>query len=141
MPNSETVKFGSIFFAWNINFNWIFDGLFIFFNIFFWTNPNSSSIKHFWIIFISLIPLIKRVIISESSSFKIRIMFKTNQGILLNIPFDSEISISSALQKYLIRVNRENLIKSNQEKIIFYYNASKLSINDKRRLDDIILGD
>ena len=77
----------------------------------------------------------------ESSSFKIRIMFKTSQGILLNIPFDNEISIGSALQKYLIRVNREDLIKSNQEKIVFIYNASKLSINDNRRLKDIILGD
>ena len=77
----------------------------------------------------------------ESSSFKIRIMFKTSQGSLLNIPFDNEISIGSALQKYLIRVNREDLIKSNQEKIVFIYNASKLSINDNRRLKDIILGD
>ena len=77
----------------------------------------------------------------ESSSFKIRIMFKTSQGILLNIPFDNEISIGSALQKYLIRVNREDLIKSNQEKITFIYNASRLSINDNRRLKDIILGD
>ena len=77
----------------------------------------------------------------ESSSFKIRIMFKTSQWILLNIPFDNEISIGSALQKYLIRVNREDLIKSNQEKIVFIYNASKLSINDNRRLKDIILGD
>jgi hypothetical protein len=77
----------------------------------------------------------------ESSSFKIRIMFKTSQGVLLNIPFDNEISVGSALQKYLIRVNREDLIKSNQEKIVFIYNASKLSINDNRRLKDIILGD
>ena len=77
----------------------------------------------------------------ESSSFKIRIMFKTSQGSLLNIPFDNEISIGSALQKYLIRVNREDLIKSNQEKITFIYNASRLSINDNRRLKDIILGD
>ena len=57
----------------------------------------------------------------ESSSFKIRIMFKTSQGSLLNIPFDNEISIGSALQKYLIRVNREdlndvnNLIGANSE--------------------------
>jgi len=77
----------------------------------------------------------------ESSSFKIRIMFKTSQGVLLNIPFDNEISVGSALQKYLIRVNREDLIKSNQEKIVFIYNASKLSINDKRLLKDIIVGD
>ena len=77
----------------------------------------------------------------ESSSFKIRIMFKTSQGVLLNIPFDNEISVGSALQKYLIRVNREDLIKSNQEKIVFIYNASKLSINDNKRLKDIILGD
>ena len=77
----------------------------------------------------------------ESSSFKIRIMFKTSQGVLLNIPFDNEISVGSALQKYLIRVNREDLIKSNQEKITFIYNASRLSINDNRRLKDIILGD
>ena len=77
----------------------------------------------------------------ESSSFKIRIMFKTSQGVLLNIPFDNEISVGSALQKYLIRVNREDLIKSNQEKIVFIYNASKLSINDKRLFKDIIVGD
>ena len=73
----------------------------------------------------------------ESSSFKIRIMFKTSQGSLLNIPFDNEISIGSAFQKYLIRVNREDLIKSNQEKIVSIYNTSKLSINDKRLFKDI----
>ena len=77
----------------------------------------------------------------ESSSFKIRIIFKTSLGTIFSILFDNETSICSALQKYLIRVNREDLIKSNQEKIAFIYNGSKLSINDKRLLKDIIVGD
>ena len=77
----------------------------------------------------------------ESSLYKIRIIFKTSQGIILSIPFDYNTSIGSALQKYLIRVNKEDLIRSNQEKISFIYNASKLSLNDNRPLKDIIVGD
>ena len=65
-------------------------------------------------------------------------IFSTTQGTVHNLYFSPNISIGSALQNYLKRVGREDLIDSSEiNKLAFLYNATLLSIKDKRSLKDI----
>lgn len=72
---------------------------------------------------------------------KITLVFKTSSGFTKSISCDSNISTGLALQKFLQKMGKEELINSSEEKIVFIYNANKLSINEKKSLNDRIGGD
>ena len=71
---------------------------------------------------------------------KIRIIFRTIQGVTTNIIFDDNDSVSNLLKKYLKRIDRPELISSLMEggnKIVFLYNAIPLKINDTTKVKDV----
>ena len=71
---------------------------------------------------------------------KITLVFKTSPGLTKLISLDSNISVGLAMRKFLLLMGKEELIDSKEEKIVFLYNANKLSINDKKSLKDRIGG-
>ena len=77
---------------------------------------------------------------NENSINTINLIFKTIGGKTHNMLFSKDISICFALQKYLITVGRKDLIDSYDKydkKILFLYNARKLSVKDNTSLKDI----
>ena len=84
---------------------------------------------------------ISNISLEKEDNLKIKktIIFKTSQGKQTNMIFDYDITIGSAIKKYLIRIGCENLINSN--KIMFLYNASAIKENDKRILKDLTNND
>ena len=84
---------------------------------------------------------ISNISLEKEDNLKIKktIIFKTSQGKQTNMIFDYDITIGSAIKKYLIRIGCEYLINSN--KIMFLYNASAIKENDKRILKDLTNND
>ena len=75
---------------------------------------------------------------------KIRIIFRTIQGVTTNIIFDDNDSVSNLLKKYLKKFDRPKLISSLMEggnKIVFLYNVNPLKINDTTKVKDIFKND
>ena len=70
---------------------------------------------------------------------KIRIIFKTTHGVITNIIFDANDSVSNLLKKYLKRIGRPELEGGN--KIAFIFNANPLKINDTTKAKDIFKND
>ena len=71
---------------------------------------------------------------------KIRIIFRTTQGVTTIIIFDNNDSVSNLLKTYLKRIDRPELISNLMEggnKIAFIYNANHLKINDTTKVKDI----
>ena len=63
------------------------------------------------------------------------ITFKTTQGKLTLLSLDGEITVGKMLEKYLIRIERPDLINSNE--ISFISNAQKVRFNDKTKIKDL----
>ena len=63
------------------------------------------------------------------------ITFKTTQGKLTPLSLDGEITVGKMLEKYLIRIERPDLINSNE--ISFIFNAQKVRFNDKTKIKDL----
>ena len=63
------------------------------------------------------------------------ITFKTTQGKSTPLSLDGEITVGKMLEKYLIRIERPDLINSNE--ISFIFNAQKVRFNDKTKIKDL----
>jgi len=71
------------------------------------------------------------------SSSKINIIFHTTQGTRHSIFFDENISIGLAIQKYLKRVGRGDIINSVPKDLVFLYNAQQYKPSDTIKLKDL----
>ena len=67
---------------------------------------------------------------------KINITFKTTGGLITNIAFDQEKTITEALLIYLKRVNKAEYYNNNDD-IFFLNNAKKIDVYDKRKIRDL----
>ena len=76
----------------------------------------------------------------ELSSSKINIIFATTQGTTHNISFDENITIGLAIQKYLERVGKEDLINSIPLRLAFLYNVQQFKPSDTIKLKDLFRG-
>ena len=65
---------------------------------------------------------------------KINIIFRTTKGVWTNILANVNSSIENLIKNYFKIIDREDLIGNNQ--IAFLYNASKIYINDKKKVKD-----
>lgn len=88
---------------------------------------------------ISLKEIKKEEEFSPSSS-KINIIFRTTQGTTHNILFDENISIGLAIQKYLKRIGKEDLINSIPRDLVFLFNAHQYKPSDTLKLKDLFRG-
>ena len=81
-----------------------------------------------------VIPNLKNVEVSlkeeEYSNDKITVIFKTSQGINVTLYLDPNMTIGLAIQKYLIRVSKKELINNHEKKLVFLYNATSYTAND-----------
>jgi len=73
----------------------------------------------------------------EDLTNKKQLIFKTTQGINHTMYFSPHISIGLAIQKYLKRVGRLDLIDSCDKRLAFLYNASQFTIKDKTTLNKL----
>jgi hypothetical protein len=69
---------------------------------------------------------------------KLNIIFSNTQGTSTNIVINSEATIDQLLDKYLIKMNKIFLRKTN--KIFFLYNSSKLKYGDKTKAKKFFKG-
>ena len=76
----------------------------------------------------------------ELSSSKINIFFNTTQGTTHNISFDENITIGLAIQKYLERFGKEDLINSIPKRLAFLYNYQQFKPSDTIKLKDLFRG-
>ena len=78
---------------------------------------------------------------NQQSRGKINVVFVTTQGLETVMNFDYEASIKDALELYLKRVGRPELINSNIEGFNFIHNAHNLKMNDNRSVGSVFGGD
>ena len=76
----------------------------------------------------------------ENPKDRITISFKTSYGTNLTMQLESDISIGLAIQKYLIRVGKKELIKTHEKNITFLYNAQRYRPNDTKSLKSLFKG-
>ena len=76
----------------------------------------------------------------EYSSDKTTVIFKTTQGSTSTMFLDSNISIGLAIQKYLIRVGKKDLINNHENNFAFLYNAARYRPNDSITLKSLFKG-
>ena len=72
----------------------------------------------------------------NSEDLKI-INFKTTLGNKTTLEIDRNCSIEELLKKYLDKINKTDIINSNDESLYFTYNAEKLEFGDKRKIEDV----
>ena len=75
----------------------------------------------------------------EQAPGKITLVFATTQGLVTTMKFDLGTTIKTAIELYLKRVGRSDLIGNPDAKIWFLYNSRKLNINDNRKLEEVFL--
>jgi len=71
-----------------------------------------------------------------------RIVFKDTRGSRTNIFVNPEHSIGTAIKKYLVRIDRAELISSLSEgnnKLAFLFNGKLIKINDKTKVKDFFI--
>ena len=68
------------------------------------------------------------------------IVFKSSQGANIIMNFESHISIGSAIQKFLMKINKEELISSPSKRLAFLYNAKKYDTKDTISLKSLFKG-
>ena len=68
---------------------------------------------------------------------KISVIFKTTNGLILNMTFDFGITVSQMLKMAFKRMERPDLFKSKNVAII--YNATKLNWDDNTKIEDKFL--
>ena len=56
----------------------------------------------------------------EISTYKINVVFKTTQGAVLSMLFDPNISIGTAIKKFLLRIGGDEVVESYKKNYIFY---------------------
>ena len=85
----------------------------------------------------SKISLKKELLKNSENGLKCNITFKTMQGAVHLMKLDPNISIGSAITKYLLRVGRDNLINISDNKIMFLFNAKRYTTKDTISLKNL----
>ena len=88
----------------------------------------------------SKISLKKEPLKNSESGLKCNVAFKTTQGTFWNLQLDPDITIGSAITKYLLRVGRDDLINISDNKIIFLFNAKRYTTKDTISLKELFKG-
>ena len=70
---------------------------------------------------------------------EINIIFKTTQGLTINILFTQGDTIDHVIKKFFYKVDKPQLIKTN--KICFLYLARQLKLGDKTKIEDFFKDD
>ena len=80
--------------------------------------------------------------IDKRESNEIKVRFGTTGGVVTNIVFKKGTTIDEMIKKYLYEVNKPELIKQKEKgKVIFLYNAQKLELGDKTKIENVFLCD
>ena len=66
---------------------------------------------------------------------KLNVIFKTTQGTTHTMVYTYGTTIEQALEKYLKRVGRPELINDNTNKICFLFNATQLKFGNKTKVE------
>ena len=74
--------------------------------------------------------------ISENR-LKCNVTFRTSQGTTHNLQLDPNISIGSAITKYLLRVGRDDLINISDDRVVFLFNAKRYTTKDAISLKNL----
>ena len=74
--------------------------------------------------------------IQEEPGPKINVVFKTTQGTVTNMVFKHGITVGEALEMYLKRVGRPDLINNLQGRLCFLVNAKNLKFSDTTKIED-----
>ena len=77
---------------------------------------------------------------TNNDDLKINVIFCTLKGARINMRFNEDETVNSALTKFLKRVNLENLINNTKGKLNFVLAAETLTFNDYRKIKDISYG-
>ena len=88
----------------------------------------------------SKISLKKEPLKNSENGLKCNVAFKTTQGTIHNLYFDPDITIGSAIAKYLLRVGRDDLINISDDRIAFLFNAKKYTTKDTISLKKLFKG-
>ena len=88
----------------------------------------------------SKISLKKEPLKNSESGLKCNVTFKTSQGAVHLMILDPNISIGSAITKYLLKVGRENLINISDNKLMFLFNAKRYTTKDTISLKNLFKG-
>ena len=72
----------------------------------------------------------------DAESIKI-INFKTTLGNKTTLEIDKNYSIDELLKKYLVKINKSDIINNTEESLYFTYNAEKLEFGDLRKIEDV----
>ena len=88
----------------------------------------------------SKISLKKEPLKNSESGLKCNVTFKTSQGAVHLMILDPNISIGSAITKYLLKVGRENLINISDNKLMFLFNAKRYTTKDTISLINLFKG-
>ena len=72
----------------------------------------------------------------EEPGPKMNIIFNTTQGTVTSMTFKYGTTIGQALEMYLKRVGRPDLINNLQGRLCFLFNAKQLSFNDTTKIED-----
>ena len=74
--------------------------------------------------------------IQEEPGPKINVVFKTTQGTVTNMVFKHGMTVGQALEMYLKRVGRPDLINNLQGRLCFLVNAKNLKFTDNTKIED-----
>ena len=69
---------------------------------------------------------------------KILVNFSTTKGVVTNMSFDYGTTMKNVFELYLKRVGRSDLIGNIDDQIYFIFNASKMNINDNRKIENVL---
>ena len=75
--------------------------------------------------------------IDKIESNEIKVTFKTTQEVRTNIVFKKGTTIDEMIKKYLYEVNKPELIKQKEKGVVFLYNAKKLELGNKTKIEDL----
>ena len=88
----------------------------------------------------SKISLKKESLKNSENGLKCNVAFKTAQGTSQILQLDPDITIGSAITKYLLRVGRDDLIKISEDRIAFLFNAKRYTTKDTISLKKLFKG-
>ena len=91
-----------------------------------------------------VIPVSKNVELSlkeeEYSKDNFTLIFKTTTDYKITMHLNQNMSIGLAIQKYLIRVDKKELINNHENNLAFLYNAKRYRPNDTISLKSLFKG-
>ena len=88
----------------------------------------------------SKISLKKEPIKNSENGLKCNVAFKTTQGTSQILQLDPDITIGSAITKYLLRVGRDDLINISDDRIAFLFNTKRYTTKDTISLKKLFKG-